>query len=148
MSDFCFINMIFIFFNKFCPHIKLIDIINDKYTIQTPLAGRTAFNKSKNISHLDVYYMIHSKYYRENVFKCCEHCHQTINRVINHGNNIYELKFNENIDHDEYERSYNYMLNRIVNDKNPYDDEIDIDMEVLTIREPFNYDINTKYCFT
>ena len=152
-SDFCNSNLIFIKFNRFCPHIKLIEKKNNGgYNIKSPMVGTSIYNHNRNISYLDIFEKINSKYNRKKIFNICEHCCITIKELINNGNNIYEIRFNEETNYIENMEKYNNMLNKIVIDKDPFRDEIEENMynlfKVFHIKEEFKFDSEAKYSFT
>ena len=146
-SPMCNQNLIFIGFNRHCPHINLINKNGDKYDVMSPYTGISIFRKENYVTYHDIYDTIHNRKICNNILKSCPQCHCYIDKIIDKGNNIYELKFKNNDEYEEREMEYNRMLKRIIDNKDPYASEELIYFEKLSLNTEFQWDINTKYKF-
>ena len=150
-SDFCDSNLIFVQFQQFCPHNYLITS-NKKntYDIKLPMVGKSIHNINRNISYLDIFETINNDYYKYNVFRPCNCCCQTIKELIYMGNNIYDVRFNEETDYYFYKQHYYTQLTCIIQGEDPLKKEYDFSnmMDAINDIAPFKFDSEAKYCFT
>ena len=140
-------NLIYIGFNRFCPHTELIKKHGERFKVMTPYTGVSIFRHNRNITYYDIYDTLHNEYIRNNVLKCCNHCHHFIHSIQPLENNTFYIWFKNNLEYSQIENQYNYMLNRIIQNKDPFATEEIINFEKLSISQGFEWDINTKYNF-
>lgn len=143
----CNSNLIYIGFNRFCPHINLIQKYGDNYKALVPYTGISIFRKKNSISYYDVYETLHNRKNRDKILKCCPHCHCYIKSIEHRGNNIYDIRFKNNEEYEEREREYNRMLKRMAENKDPYASDDIINFEKLSLNTQFQWDNKTTYKF-